>query len=217
MLDPSGREGGSVTEADTESDAALLRAWSDGDRAAGQALFERHFEAVARFFRNKADDPIDDLIQKTFLGCIESRGSFRGESSFRAFIFGVARNVLGKHWRAKARDRLEFDGDEVSVHELGASPSSAYARDQEQLMLLDALRRIPLEYQIVLELHYWEEMRVDDIAIVLEVPPGTVKSRLFRARRMLRHAIERIATTRPLFAATTADLDGWARSLRPRA
>ena len=203
-----------MTETETDADAALLRAWSDGDRAAGQALFERHFEAVARFFRNKADDPIDDLIQKTFLGAVESRGSFRGESSFRAFLFGVARNVLGKHWRARARDRLDFDGDEVSVHELGASPSSAYARDQEQLMLLDALRRIPLEYQIVLELHYWESMTAAEIGSALGIPVGTAKNRIRRAKQMLEGELRALADGRLKVEPTRERLDTWARSLR---
>jgi RNA polymerase sigma-70 factor (ECF subfamily) len=197
-----------------DDDDALLTAWSSGDRAAGQALFERHFEAVARFFRNKADDPIDDLVQKTFLGCIESRGAFRGEGSFRAFLFGVARNVLGKHWRAKARDRLDFDGDEVSVYELGASPSSAYARDQEQRMLLDALRRIPLEYQIVLELHYWESMTAAEIAASLGIPVGTAKNRIRRAKQMLEGEMRALAEGSLRVEPTPGRLDTWARELR---
>ena len=52
-------------------DAECLRAWASGDRKAGELLFERHFEAVARFFRNKTDRDHDDLIQATFLGCVE--------------------------------------------------------------------------------------------------------------------------------------------------
>jgi RNA polymerase sigma-70 factor (ECF subfamily) len=195
----------------SDSDAALLAAWSRGDRAAGEALFERHFEAVARFFRNKADDPIDDLIQKTFLGCVESRDAFRGESSFRAFLFGVARNVLGKHWRAKARDRLDFDGDTVSVHELGASPSSAYAKGQEQRMVLDALQRIPLESQIVLELHYWEAMTAAEIGTALRIPVGTAKNRIRRAKQMLEAELRALTAGRPR---VEGQLDTWARSLR---
>ena len=196
------------------SDAVLLAAWSEGDRSAGEELFERHFEAVARFFRNKADDPIDDLIQKTFLGCLEARDSFRGEGSFRGFLFGVARNVLGKHWRSKARDRLQFDGDEVSVHELGASPSSAYAKDQEQLMVLSALRRIPIDYQVVLELHYWESMTAAEIGTALSIPVGTAKNRIRRAKQMLEGELRSIADGRLRLEPTQSRLDTWARSLR---
>ena len=56
------------------TDEELLRAWSDGDRDAGERLFERHFESVVRFFRNKAAGDHEDLIQQTFLGCVESLG-----------------------------------------------------------------------------------------------------------------------------------------------
>ena len=92
------------------TDLELLEAWRGGDRQAGEALFERHFDAIARFFRNKVDHGIDDLIQRTFLACVESKDQFRGEASFRTFLFAVAHNVLGKHYRSQRRhgDRIDF-------------------------------------------------------------------------------------------------------------
>nr|MCH9686209.1 sigma-70 family RNA polymerase sigma factor [Deltaproteobacteria bacterium] len=138
------------------TDRALLEAWATGEQTAGEALFARHFESVVRFFQNKIDRDHDDLIQKTFLGCLESRARFRGDGSFRAFLFGVARNVLGKHLRGRYREPTGLDFAHVSMAELGDSPSQLVADDQQQLMMLSALRRIPLDYQTVLELHYWE-------------------------------------------------------------
>ena len=76
-----------------------------GDAEAGTTLFERHFEAIARFFRNKTDGPLDDLVQRTFLGVLEGRDRIRGEAGFRGYLFGVARNVLRKSWQARAPDR----------------------------------------------------------------------------------------------------------------
>ena len=113
------------------SDAQLLAAWAGGDKAAGEALFERHFEAVARFFRNKlpADAAHEDLIQQTFLGCVEARERFRGEASFRSFLFAIAHRQLSKHWRTRSRDRLDFQT--VSVFELDASPISAAVIDSQ--------------------------------------------------------------------------------------
>ena len=90
-------------------DAELLEQWRAGDRKAGEALFDRHFDAVARFFRNKVDRGIDDLIQRTFLACVESRDRFRGDSSFRTYAFAVGRHVLGKPGRSKRRPRGQCD------------------------------------------------------------------------------------------------------------
>ncbi len=194
------------------SDVDLFGAWVAGDGEAGELLFERHFESVARFFRNKVDRGHDDLIQKTFLGCVESRTRFRGDASFRTFLFAVARNVLGKHYRSARRTPIEFH--EVSIHDLGASPSVVYARDQQQLLMLNALRRIPLDYQIVLELHYWESMTGSAIAEVLEVPLGTAKTRIRRAKQLLAAEFEELVSGASSPQATATRLDTWARSLR---
>lgn len=167
------------------SDAQLLEAWAGGDRAAGEALFERHFEAVARFFRNKlsADTAHEDLIQQTFLGCVEARDRFRGDASFRSFLFAIAHRQLAKYWRTRSRDRLDFQT--VSVFDLDASPSAALVQDQEHQRLLLALRRIPIDSQVALELHYWESMTAAEIAEVLDIPLGTAKTRLRRAKQLL--------------------------------
>ncbi len=197
---------------DERSDVDLFGAWVAGDGEAGELLFERHFEAIARFFRNKVDRGHDDLIQKTFLGCVEARSRFRGDASFRTFLFAVARNVLGKHYRSARRSPIEFR--EVSIHDLGASPSVVYARDQQQLVMLSALRRIPLEYQIVLELHYWEAMTGAAIAEVLGVPLGTAKTRIRRAKQLLAAEYEELVSGGSTVQATETRLDTWARSLR---
>ncbi|MCB9754374.1 MAG: RNA polymerase sigma factor [Myxococcales bacterium] len=190
----------------------MFGAWVAGDPDAGERLFERHFDAVARFFRNKVDRGHEDLIQKTFLGCVEARARFRGDASFRTFLFAVARNVLGKHYRAKRRAPIELR--EVSVHDLGASPSVVFARDQQQLLLLNALRRIPVEYQVALELHYWEAMSGSEIAAVLEVPLGTAKTRIRRAKQLLAAEYEELLSGASSPQATQTRLDTWARSLR---
>ncbi len=206
------------------SDRDLFGAWIAGDGAAGEQLFERHFDAIARFFRNKVDRGHDDLIQKTFLGCVESRARFRGDSSFRTFLFAVARNVLGKHYRSLSRSRAREGAApleraplglyELSAHELGASPSVVFARDQQQLLMLNALRRIPIEHQIALELHYWEGMTGAAIAEVLDVPLGTAKTRIRRAKQLLAAEYEELVSGSASPQSTQTRLDTWARTLR---
>ncbi|MBL4683310.1 MAG: sigma-70 family RNA polymerase sigma factor [Nannocystaceae bacterium] len=197
------------------TDADLLEAWVSGDLGAGGQLFERNFESVVRFFRNKVDGPIDDLVQKTFLGCLEGRQRVRGEAGFRAYLFGVARNVLGKYWRSRVSGLREVDLETESVVQLGASPTSIFARDRGQLAMLNALRRIPLDSQIVLELCYWELMTAAEIAVVLEIPLGTAKTRIRRARALLSTQIEALGTGILPMRSTVTRLATWARAVRP--
>jgi RNA polymerase sigma-70 factor (ECF subfamily) len=186
----------STTPATAErADDELLASWAAGDIAAADRLFRRHFDAVYRFLRTKVDTGLEDMIQRTFLACVEARERFRGDSSFQAYLLSIARKQVLRLYRERRR-AARRDGGPGSALDPRGSPSLVVGQRQEQRVLLEGLRSIPLELQIVLELHYWEEMRVDDIAVVLEVPPGTVKSRLHRARRLLRDAIERIAATR---------------------
>jgi RNA polymerase sigma-70 factor (ECF subfamily) len=194
-------------------DAELLEAWAAGDQEAGERLFERHFESVARFFRNKlpADTAHEDLIQQTFLGCVEAKARFRGDASFRSFLFAIARNQLSKHWRTRSRDRLDFQT--VSAVELDPSPSAVLARDREQRRLLQALRRIPLDHQVALELHYWEAMTAAEIATVLELPLGTAKTRLRRAKQLLEVELAALVSGTKPAEPTGTGLETWAREL----
>ena len=195
------------------SDAQLLQAWAEGDRQAGEQLFERHFEAIARFFRNKlpSDAQHEDLIQQTFLGCVEARDRFRGDASFRSFLFAIAHNQLSKYWRARSRDRLDLQT--ISVFDLDPSPSAALARDEDQHRLLHALRRIPLDAQVALELHYWEAMTAAEVGEVLGVPLGTAKTRLRRAKQLLEAELRELDAGLAV-EATGTRLDTWARELR---
>ncbi|MEZ4454623.1 MAG: sigma-70 family RNA polymerase sigma factor [Nannocystaceae bacterium] len=204
------------------TDFDLLDAWRSGDRNAGNVLFERHFEAICRFFANKVNDNVDDLIQKTFLGCIEGRDRFRKQASFRTYLFAVAHNVLRAHFRDLRRLHTSQSGSDpddpdfstTSLDDLAPSPSSVLAIHEEQRLLLEALRRIPLESQVVLELFYWEDMAASDLAQILGIPEGTARSRIRRARDLLNHRMHVLARSPSLLRTTMGDFEHWVRSLR---
>ena len=196
------------------TDAELLEAWRGGDRKSGEELFERHFDAVARFFRNKVDHGIDDLIQRTFLACVETKDRFRGDSSFRTYLFGVAHNVLGKHFRSKKRHGDKIDFGVTSVFDLSPSPSVIVAKHREQQVLLQALRQIPLDHQIVLELYFWEKLSAREVADIVGVPEGTAKTRIRRAKQLLEDQMGKLVWSKDQLESTIANLDGWAASLR---
>lgn len=198
------------------SDAELLAAWGGGDQSAGETLFDRHFESVARFFRNKAGGAHDDLIQLTFLGCVEARDRFRGDASFRSFLFAIARNVLFKHYRSQRRERDRMDFGLASVHDLADSPSVVVARSQDQRLVLEALRRIPMDAQVALELVYWEELTGAEIAAVLDIPLGTAKTRIRRARQLFELELAALREDHRLPEPTQTDLEQWAKGLRQK-
>ncbi|MCB9753738.1 MAG: sigma-70 family RNA polymerase sigma factor [Myxococcales bacterium] len=172
------------------TDSELLDAWREGDRGAGDELLRRHFAALCRFFRGKLGDDVDDLIQQTFLSTVERREQFRGAASYRSYLFAIARNKLIDHLRARCRRPPATDVNMSSLADLGTTPSGAIARDEEQAMVVAAMRRIPLDYQIALELAHWEGMSGREIADVLEINPNTVRSRLARARDALRREVQ---------------------------
>jgi RNA polymerase sigma-70 factor (ECF subfamily) len=202
-----------VTHSD---DLQLLEAWQGGDKAAGEKLFERHFDALFRFFRNKVRDGADDLVQQTFLACVGSRDRFRKEASFRTYLFRVAHSKLYDHLRANRRnDAIDFGV--TSVADLGESPSAALVKDEEQRLLLQGLRLLPVDMQVLLELFYVERLRGPELARVLDLPEGTVRSRLRRGREMLREAVLARAADPESIEMSLADLDAWADRVRAAA
>jgi len=199
------------------ADTDLLAAWRGGDKEAGKALFARHYEAVARFFRNKVGAEAPDLVQKTFLGCVESMDGFRGDGSFRSFLFAVAYRQLCKHYRVRSAHDERFDVGTVSAYALDPTPSRVLAERQEQRLLLEGLRRIPVAFQVVLELHYWEEMSASEIASSLEMALGTTKSRIRRGRELLAEQVSGLAGSSEPLDSTLSNLDRWAAALREQA
>lgn len=198
------------------SDLELLDAWRGGDALAGEVLFERHFESIYRFFCNKVSRDADDLVQETFLGCVGAKERFRQDASFRTFLFAIARKVLLKYrerW-APRDEGEEFHASRVA--DLDLSVTQLVVESEEQALLLRALRRLPLDLQTALELFYWEGLLSREIAEVLELPPGTVRSRLRRGREMLREIIDELAANPELRTSTLGDFDQWLASIQGR-
>ena len=198
-----------------QSDLALLDAWRGGDRRAGSALFLRHYTLVNRFFRSKANAAdVADLIQSTFVACIEGKDRYEGTGAFKSYLLGIAFRRLCRHYRSAQRFAARVDFASVSACDLAPSPSQLIAARQEQRLILAALRRIPLAHQVLLELNFWEDFTAADAAAVLEIPLGTAKSRIRRAQQLLREQLAALADSPAQLATTMTQLDDWARGLR---
>jgi RNA polymerase sigma-70 factor (ECF subfamily) len=197
-------------------DDALLAAWRLGEKKSGELLFERHYASVRRFFNNKVATQVHrDLVQKTFLACVEAPERFEAKSSFRTYLFGIAHHVLYDHLRKQQRQGgRECDVDELVIADLVPGPDEAAHARQEQRLLLKALRRLALPLQEVLELQYWESLSNTEIAEILDWPLGTVKTRLRSARAELEQHIAALAGSPEALRSTLDTLSLWAERVR---
>ncbi len=193
-----------VYDRGVDDELDLLTRWRGGDVAAGSELFERYIDGLYRFFAAKVSVDVEDLIQRTFLACVEGRDRI---VSFRAYLFGTARLVLFKFYRERVRDN--FDEVETSLEDLAPSPSRLVDAADGSRVLGEALRRIPLELQVMLELHYWELLSHTELAEATRLSLGTVKGRLERAKTLLRGQLRALAPGREIDPAAI-DLGRWA-------
>lgn len=173
-----------------DTDFDLLDRWRDGDTAAGQELLARHFDSLCGFFESKVGPDADDLVQRTMLGCVKSKDRFRKESSFRTYLFVLARHELFQYLRAKQRNNQRFDFEVSSIAQILTTPATRMIKDAEKRRVVEALRQLPVEQQTMLELYYWQQLDIDAISEVFELEPGATRVRLHRARKKLRALLE---------------------------
>jgi RNA polymerase sigma-70 factor, ECF subfamily len=201
---------------DEPSDGALLERWRAGDTASGEALFERYYDMVERFFLNKVSSAVQDLVQETFIRCVESRDRIRDNERFRVYMFSIAYHVLSAHLRERYRGDRAVDFNQDSVLDLAPGPGSVVAQRREHRLLIEALRNLPVDDQVLLELHYWEQLTTNQMAEVLGIPIGTARGQLQRARDRLEGVMQRLAESPQDLSSTLARLDDWAAECRER-
>lgn len=167
-------------------------AWRAGDTRAGALFIDSQYDAIARYFATKAaarDAP--DLVQSTFARCAAGLARFAGDGSPRAFVFGIARNVLLEYIRTRVRARdIEPDFGMSGIADLLPGVETQAAQNQREHDLSLALNQLSVDEQTLLELHYWEGLSMTELAESTGLPPGTVKSRLHAARRKLRDHLD---------------------------
>jgi RNA polymerase sigma-70 factor, ECF subfamily len=190
-LVPLRRVAGDIAEM---SDEALLAACATGDAPALGALFDRFHLAVYRFAgRLPMTDDLarDDLVQSTFLEVRRAALSFRGTSSVKTWILGVAANVARHMLRAERRRRVH---QARYLERITAAPELLDAQLERRKLLAriaEALAQLPRDQQIAFILCDLEQLPGVEVARVLEIPEGTLWRRLHTARKAMREAIER--------------------------
>ena len=168
-----------------EDDECIARA-QRGDVAAFSELVARYQDRIYRFLVRLTRSPDDalELTQETFLSVYQALARWRPDARFSTWLFRIARNQAFD-WLRRSK-RVEFvalgDGDDLGIADPAPTPDRTLETVQRLRELDRALARLPAEHREILLLREIEDMSYEDIADVLDISLGTVKSRISRAR-----------------------------------
>jgi RNA polymerase sigma-70 factor, ECF subfamily len=168
------------------SDGDLVSRFQSGDEAAFVILMQRHERRVYNLAYRMLGGPEDarDATQDAFLSCFRHLPTFRGDAAFSTWLHRIAVNACYD----MVRRRKPVTSLEEDLVEPPATPDHA-DRAAASADVQSALLRIPPEFRVVLILHELQDLPLEDVARVLEIPSGTVKSRLHRGRVALGRAL----------------------------
>lgn len=168
------------------SDSDLIARMAKGDQRAMPVLFARHRTRVHRFVlrRVRSDGMAEDIVNETFLAVWQQAGRFEGGSSVTTWMLSIAHNKAVSALRKRREDTLE-EGVAEAIADGGDSPETSLAKVGKAGVLRACLDKLPDEQRVVMDLVYYHEQSVKEVAEVLAIPEATVKTRMFYARKKL--------------------------------
>lgn len=174
-----------------DADALLVRQAQAGSRAAFDMLVLKYQRRVERLLSRSVRDPADvaDLCQETFLAAYRALPAFRGDSAFYTWLYRIAINAAQRH-RGRQRPVESLDDDEGTFGTGAtptdhATPEALLASRQLALGLNEAVDALAEDQRRALLLREVDGLSYDEIADLMDCPPGTVRSRIFRAREAI--------------------------------
>ena len=186
-------------------DFELMERFRRGDRSALDALVDRHHASLIRYFfhQSRSRETAEDLAQEVWIRVIRHRDDYRPTARFQTYLFSIARNLWIDAYRSRkaapptvSADR-EVGGEEGEGASLGTflpskepEPSERASVHEEAERVRAAVERLPPGLREVFELGEVQGLRYQDVAGILDIPVGTVKSRMHAAVQRLREALE---------------------------
>lgn len=180
-----------------QTDAELVKLTLCGNNQAYNSLVQRYqrqvYNLAYRMLGNAED--AGDLVQETFLRAYNALGTFRQDASFLTWLYKIASNLCIDQLRSrKAKGTLSLDvelseGREPAADLRANGPEETAVRESVQDVVQHAIKNLPERYRVVVVMRHLQDMSVDEIARTLNMPTGTVKTHLFRAREMLRERL----------------------------
>jgi RNA polymerase sigma-70 factor (ECF subfamily) len=177
-------------EPEKDPDLRIIKEVVAGNRESFAGLVRKYqnrvFSLGLRFLKNR--DDAGDFAQEVFVKAFQRLGSFRGESLFSTWLMKVAYYhgiSVRRSWKRDASLPDDFD-----IPDTRDIPQRLYARKAAGEALQEALKLLPERYRICIDLYFSFGMRYDDISLITDIPAGTVKSHVFRAKQALRAALK---------------------------
>jgi len=184
---------------DERSDQELIELTRSGETAAFDLLVRRYQERLVHSLEHLLSSREDalDIAQQAFLLAWRKLSSYRGESSFYSWLYRIAVNAAASHFRrptvsAGSLDQLhDVGGIELSDRRVPSGPGQSLEQDEEIQRVRQALQQVTEEFRQPLILREIEGFSYEQIAEILGIPSGTVRSRIFRARQELMERLDR--------------------------
>jgi RNA polymerase sigma-70 factor (ECF subfamily) len=182
------------------SDEILVAKCQKGDKQAFELLIKKYQRRIFHLIYRLTQDPavVETIAQEVFLKAYRSISSFRGSSRFYTWLYRIAVNTSLSHIKKEAALESRERTVEYDLQASNLQAESMKPEDPEELFLrkeffkhlLDSLRRLPEELRTALVLREFSGMNYEEIAEVMQIPLGTVRSRIFRGRARLREMLE---------------------------
>lgn len=186
-------EAGERVDGEHHSDGALVRRFQAGDRRAFDEIVDRYKDRIYQFARWQVGSHLaDDVAQDIFVEVCRSAQAFGGRSSFRTWLYAVARNVCRSSRRRRSGLASVPSAEPEVLLEIpdpGTGPLENVERRELHATLRRAVAELPRHHRTALMLRDWEGLSYQQISEVLEIPVGTVRSRLHNARARLAHRL----------------------------
>jgi RNA polymerase sigma-70 factor, ECF subfamily len=175
-----------ATALQSAADVDLVVRIADGDELAMRVLYARHQLKIYRFVLRLVRDEMaaEDTISEVFLDVWRQAGRFEGRSSVTTWLLAMARN---KAWSA-LRKRREAGIDEGVAEQLedeSDDPEVVAQKADKGAAMRRCIERLTVDHREVIDLVYYQETTLEEVAVILDIPENTVKTRLFHARKKL--------------------------------
>lgn len=172
---------------------SLLARMGQGDEAALGELYDAYAQVVFAFVRARTPDreTTEEIAADTWLGCWRSARAFRGESRVLTWLLGIAKRQAYVRVRGKRLAEVPLDDAVFALADEQEGPEDRAMAEAGAARILAALDALPAELSETVRLAWLHELPYGEIAAITDVPTGTVKSRVSRARRLLKEELGR--------------------------
>ncbi len=167
-------------------DEALIRRIAGGDRLAMQVLYARHHVRVFRFVLRlvRSETAAEDILSEVFLDVWRQAGRFQGRSAVTTWLLSVARFKALSALRRRPEAALDEETAEA-IEDASDDPEVSLQKTDKAGVLRACLGALSAEHREIVDLVYYHERSVEEAAQILAIPEGTVKTRMFHARKRL--------------------------------